>query len=293
MDMTLNQLLYFQKTALLENYHQAAEELHISQPSLSRAISQLEEELGVLLFQKKGRGVVLTKAGQIFLEYCSDILFRCEHAAEKMEELAGGGGRVDIGFVFPLAFQYIPSRVSGFLQRPENSQVTFSFQQNHTPWLAEQIRRGRLDIGFGGSHEGDDLDFFPLVRQELVVISPWPLETDAQHQVFLKVLDGQPLIGYDPACWMGRYESSLFRERHIQPSLRVSCPDEYSILPLVRSGLGLALVPDLDLLENEKGIFQYRIRDLDKIHTVYMFWSKKRPLLPAAERFIAYMKENR
>ena len=61
--MTLNQILYFQKVARLENYHQAAEELYISQPSLSRSMAVLESELGVALFEKKGRGVTLTKAG--------------------------------------------------------------------------------------------------------------------------------------------------------------------------------------------------------------------------------------
>ena len=62
--MTLNQILYFQKVARLENYHQASEELYISQPSLSRSIAALEEELGVILFEKKGRGITLTKAGK-------------------------------------------------------------------------------------------------------------------------------------------------------------------------------------------------------------------------------------
>ena len=54
--MTLNQILYFQKIANLENYHQAAEELYISQPSLSRSMASLENELGVTLFEKEGRG---------------------------------------------------------------------------------------------------------------------------------------------------------------------------------------------------------------------------------------------
>ena len=66
--MTLNQILYFRKVARLENYHQAAEELYISQPSLSRSMASLESELGVALFEKKGRGVTLTKAGKLFLE---------------------------------------------------------------------------------------------------------------------------------------------------------------------------------------------------------------------------------
>ena len=60
--MTLNQLYYFQTVARYENYRKAAEDLYISQPSLSRSIAALENELGVLLFEKNGRGVHLTKS---------------------------------------------------------------------------------------------------------------------------------------------------------------------------------------------------------------------------------------
>ena len=72
--MNLNQLYYFQKVAQLQHYHQAAKELNISQPSLSRSIANLEEELGVSLFQKNGRNIELTKYGSIFLEHVNRII---------------------------------------------------------------------------------------------------------------------------------------------------------------------------------------------------------------------------
>lgn len=67
--MTLNQILYFQKVARLENYHQAAEELYISQPSLSRSMAALESELGVALFEKR-QGRNTYKSGQAFSGTC-------------------------------------------------------------------------------------------------------------------------------------------------------------------------------------------------------------------------------
>ncbi len=70
--MTLNQILYFRKVARLENYHQAAEELYISQPSLSRSMASLESELGVACLKKKAE-VALTKAGKLFLEHADRI----------------------------------------------------------------------------------------------------------------------------------------------------------------------------------------------------------------------------
>ena len=100
--MTLNQILYFQKVARLENYHQAAEELYISQPSLSRSMAALESELGVALFEKKGRGVTLTKAGYLFLEHADRIAGDCDVAVGKMQELSSDGGKIDIGIFFRL-----------------------------------------------------------------------------------------------------------------------------------------------------------------------------------------------
>lgn len=100
--MTLNQILYFRKVARLENYHQAAEELYISQPSLSRSMAALESELGITLFEKKGRGVVLTNAGRLFLEHADRIAGDCDIAAGKMKELASGGGKINIGYFFHL-----------------------------------------------------------------------------------------------------------------------------------------------------------------------------------------------
>ena len=170
--MTLNQILYFQKIANLENYHQAAEELYISQPSLSRSMASLENELGVTLFEKEGRGVTLTKAGKMFLEYADRILTDCHIAVGKMREISMNGGKIDIGYVFPLAGHYIPHRVKLFLEQPENQKVVFNFWQNHTPAIAKKVKTGELDVGFGGCLEKDDMEFFPVANQKLVIITP-------------------------------------------------------------------------------------------------------------------------
>ena len=115
--MTLNQLRYFQAVARALNFRAAAEELYISQPSLSRSIDSLEQELGVMLFERAGRGISLTGSGRLFLEYTNRILDECDIAIYKMKELSSTGGRIDIGYVFPLANYYIPHKVRSFLLR--------------------------------------------------------------------------------------------------------------------------------------------------------------------------------
>ena len=72
--MTLNQLQYFYEAAKTQHFNRAADNLSISQPSLSRAIAALENEMGVILFERMGRNVSLTKAGQVFYEHAEKIL---------------------------------------------------------------------------------------------------------------------------------------------------------------------------------------------------------------------------
>ena len=130
--MTLNQLNYFYQAAMLQHFNQAAEKLNISQPSLSRSITALEDELGITLFEKSGRNVVLTKAGKIFLEHVTQILDDVKRAELKMHQLATDGGHIDIAYVSPLAREYIPQLVRSFLAISENKNITFNFHQDIT-----------------------------------------------------------------------------------------------------------------------------------------------------------------
>lgn len=84
--MNLQQLYYFRKLAEVQHYTEAAKALYITQPSLSDSIASLEHELSVSLFQKKGRGVQLTKYGQEFYEYVNQALGILEHGIAAVRE---------------------------------------------------------------------------------------------------------------------------------------------------------------------------------------------------------------
>lgn len=87
--MNLSQLYYFSKLADLQHYTRAAKELFITQPTLSGSISSLENELGVALFQKKGRNVELTKYGAEFLEYVNAALEQLDKGVAVMKSYSG------------------------------------------------------------------------------------------------------------------------------------------------------------------------------------------------------------
>lgn len=288
--MTLNQILYFQTVARVENYHRAAEELYISQPSLSRSIAALEAELGTRLFEKRGRGVVITKAGKLFLEYSDRILRECTIAVDKMQEISSDGGRLDIGYVFPLAGYYIPHMVRSFLDREENRHVAISFRQNYTGPIAELVRTGEVDVGFGGYLENGDMEFWPVLEEELVIITPADHRLNEMEDIPLAELNNYPVIGYDHASWMGKYTRLLYQKFDIHPDIVTESPDEYSMAALVSENFGIALVSWMDLLRHTN-VKVHRIKGIQIVDQKFMFWMKDRYRMPAVERFIAYMKE--
>ena len=287
--MTLNQLYYFKTVADYENFHRAAEKLFVSQPSLSRSIASLEKEMGISLFEKNGRGITLTKGGKLFLEYAERILSECEIATNKMKELTMKGGRIDIGMVFPLADQYMPHIVRQFLDIEENENVNFRFFQNHTPEIVRRIKSGEIDIGFGGYMENESsLEFYPVLEQEIVLISPKGYGFDGKEKISISVLDEYPVIGYDKESWMGYHTRKLYRRLGMHPNIVVDCSDEHSIMAFVREKFGLALIPRVDTLD-ENSFNIHRLEDIHLSHKTFMFWEKERYHLPVVERFLEYM----
>ena len=108
--MNLNQLHYFSKLAEVEHYTKAAEELDISQPTLSHAIGSLEKELGTKLFEKQGRNVTLTKYGSIFREYVDESLHVLDSGVKKVRALTGQTeGLIELGYIYPRLLSVILS----------------------------------------------------------------------------------------------------------------------------------------------------------------------------------------
>lgn len=128
--MNLYHLRYFVTLAKLEHYTKAAELLAITQPSLSHAISSLEKELGVKLFEKEGRNVVLTKCGQAFLEDVTKSLDILDSSINKLQMTGTGEGRIDIAQLRAVSSLIVPKLVRGFLDEHPNKNIDFRFHNS-------------------------------------------------------------------------------------------------------------------------------------------------------------------
>ncbi len=98
------------------------------------------------------------------------------------------------------------------------------------------------------------------------------------------------MIGYDRESWLGNYTKQLYRRLAFAPNIVVECPDEHSIVALVSEDFGIALVPAIEEI-NENRVNIHRFDDIELMHHTFMFWMRDRYQLPAVERFIEYMKQ--
>lgn len=288
--MTLNQLEYFQSVAKLQHFRQAAELLKISQPSLSRSMAALEQELNLVLFERQGRNVSLTKPGRVFLEHVNKILDEVHIAEYKMKQLAGSGGHIDIAYVFPLANYYIPHTVRTFLDIDKNKNVTFSFNQTHTKDMVSGLKSDRHDVIFGSYVPDEpDISFVPILSQDMVVITPLSHPLTSQSEVSCQVLTEYPLIGYDRYSGLGGFTNRFYKEHRMPVNIVCECPDENAIASLVAENFGIALVAHVDAI-SQNSVKIIPLSDTQLSHTVYMGYLKDKYQIPAVKRFIQFIK---
>lgn len=289
--MTLNQLGYFYQAAVLQHFNQAAEKMNISEPSLSRSIAALEDELGVTLFEKRGRNVILTKAGEIFLEHTTQILDDVKRAENKMHHLATDGGHIDIAYVSPLAREYIPRTVRNFLSLEQNRNITFNFNQDITSVNIEGLKKGAYDLIFGSySANEPNIEFVPIIKQEIVAILPPGHPLSRKEALQAADFADYQVLGYNRHSGLGKYTRSFFKEHGIAPNFICESPDENGIASLVAQGFGIALVADVDTIYRDEICIRPLISSESFSHTVYMGYMRGKYQLPAVQRFIAFVR---
>ncbi len=291
--MNLNQLYYFKTVAKVEHFRYAAELLSISQPSLSYAISSLEEELGIALFEKKGRNIVLTKYGKIFLSYVEEALDMLESGQKKIKQLTSPvAGHIDLAYVAPLAFSYIPTMVRKFLDVKAHGEITFSFKQGITGDIIEGLKSSKYDVGFCSYVENEkDIVFEPIIEQELVVVvqENHPLAT--RDEMPLADIAPYPIVAYDKHSGLGKALAKLFRAAQITPQVVCEGEDENAILGLVLQHFGIAVVAKTEALDHLP-LKAIHITSPQYHRQIFMAHMKNTQLAPVVQNFIAYIKNN-
>ena len=147
--MEIRQLRYFIEVAQREHISDAAIHLHVAQSAVSRQIANLEDELGVELFERVGRNVKLTPIGKIFLEHSISALQAIDYAKKQIDEyLNPEKGTIKIGFPTSLASHLLPTVISAF--KKEYPNVAFHLRQGSYNYLIDAVKNRELNLAFLG-----------------------------------------------------------------------------------------------------------------------------------------------
>jgi len=259
--MELRHLRYFVSVAEALSFTKAAAKLHTAQPSLTRQIKNLEEELGVRLFNRTKQQVTLTDEGRSFLVDAKRLLALAAETIESVRRLHSGEIRaLNVGYVSNLFHDLLPKTLSSFHQSfPTISVNLFDLS------CGEQFRGledGKLDLGFVGLHEPiarRGLEFRSIASYKTVVALPKDNSLTAKSTVDLKALAPMFFIGMSEASYPGYREwlTKCCKGAGFAPKVLQDVDLERTMIHAVAAGLGVALVPEqLKNLEHHNVLFR-------------------------------------
>lgn len=290
--MNLNQLRYFVTLAHLEHYTKAAEELKISQPSLSHAMTTLEEELETSLFQKQGRNVTLTKYGKLFLTYVEEALQILDLGIGKTRAMTGQTrGRVDLAFIYTLGSEFVPSLVSDFLRIYEELDVQFHFTVGNTTEVVEGLKNEKYDIAFCSMLESEpSVEFIPIGEERMVVVVPYGHPLSGKEVVSLEEAAVYQQIYYTKNSGLRPVIDKMFEEARIKPKIAYEIEEDGSMAGLVAQEFGIAIMPDIPILRT-LNVEVLELYAPDFVRRIYMAVSKENYQTPVVKKFASYVRK--
>lgn len=216
--MNLSQLYYFQKLAELQHYTRAAEELFISQPTLSHAISSLEEDLGCELFRKQGRNVRLTEDGAIFKTYVDEALGVLDEGVAALKIRQGRlTGTVQVGAIATVRADYLPALVLDY-RRKRGNLVELRIEQGSTTELVEGLLSGKLDLAIASRVDDARISFSKLFDQSMGVIVRQDHPLAKRESVALSELAGYEVYTYRADLPVGVRLDAFLRANGLEPT---------------------------------------------------------------------------
>jgi LysR family hca operon transcriptional activator len=242
--MELRHLRYFIAVAEIGSLTEAAKRrLYTSQPSLSRQIRDLEDQVGVELLSRSVHGVELTAAGKAFLDHARVALMHVDAAVETARRAAKPPTKTfAIGFQTGHEMNWLPQAMHVLHDELKNIHVTVS--SDYSPDLAEAIARGRLDLAFMRVEPGYDLEYHVVDHEPLIVLMPSDHRLTARDAICAQDFVGEIFIGgANKATVLRAVTDDYLRRSGLDLNLDHGVDNMAMAMSLVASTRGLALMP--------------------------------------------------
>lgn len=289
--MDMSQLKYFQILAGAGSFTKASEDLNLSQPALSRSISRLEEEMGVPLFERKSRGVVLNRYGEIFLPHANRVLLEIDEGKQKINDrIHPNQGTISLAFIETLGFSFIPNLISKF--RKKDPKVEFQLLQDTTVNILGLLSNGKIDIGFCSPQAlEENISSIKLSKEELFLIVPKSHPLAGRELVNLSDVAEEPFVLFKKETALHDVIENLCREAGFVPKMSFESFEERTVAGLVGASFGVALLPHIPGLDKRK-ISLIRVSTPKCFRKIEMVWRKEAYMPPVVMHFKDFVQNN-
>lgn len=242
--MDIRQLRYFIAIAEQGTISKAAEHLHMAQPPLSRQLKMMEDELGVVLFDRnKKKKVSLTPQGELFLNKAKNILHGMEEAMLEVKEFSGEiSGTLSVGSTIYCA-PVLLSTLNQF--RQEYSHIKFNIWEGNSTQLMHLLKNHQIDIAItGGPLSQKDIEFKKLEVDPCVLVVPNDYTLN-KRMISIQEISEIPLLLLRPTEGAGLFDQIInaFHRLSLTPNILCECHDSAMLLNLVEMGFGATILP--------------------------------------------------
>lgn len=286
--MTLTQLEYFCALAKTGQYTRAAQELNVSQPSISYAISELEAELGVPLTEKRNRTIALTPCGEFFLGYAKRAIDTLDEGVKMTRQMIDPQkGTVSLGYFYSISDHFIPDIVETFFKSNTDYSITFKFSQYNNRDILNELKRGNVDLAFCVAPD-DEVEYAEIARQKLYVAVHEGHRLAKKEGVALSELANEPMVVLEQSSGLRKTVEQLFDDNKVPKNIAFETQECTSALQSIVFNRAVSIMPRIPLMQLQP-IAVIPLVEPDYSRPVYLAWRRGEKLLPPAKRVRDYI----
>jgi LysR family hydrogen peroxide-inducible transcriptional activator len=290
--MELHQLRYFVAVAETGNFTRAAERAHISQPSLSQQIMNLEKEVGHKLFHRLGRKTVLTEAGTTFLERARRILFEVENAARELSDHPGLGRRITVGAVQTVMPYLIAPLIARC--REQHPNLLIDVREDFRSNLVRGVVEGDLDLAIVPLPVKDHrLSIEPLLTEPLLLVVGKKHPIASRTEMNINDLVEETFISLGDSSTLAAQIRAFFGDHHFQPRIGLRCAQVATLKLFVAMGLGISILPQVARVADDRDTLTYlRLTGSEPHRELVVIRHLQRYQSRGSEQFLALLREH-
>lgn len=286
MDMNIQKYIAFVKTVELGSFTKAAKYLNYSQSGISRMINDLEKEWGVILLERGRSGLRLTSDGLNLFPAAKKLFEEYQNLQHQIEEIHGlQSGVVRIGTFSSVATHWLPKIIKRF--KTDYPNIDFELLLGDYHEIEKWIIEGRVDFGFLRLPTLPELETLFLELDNLIVVLPESHHLAKYKKIPIAELSKSPFILLEKE---GNSDiSELFKKWNVSPKINFTTWDDYAIMAMVESDLGISILPQLILQRIPYNIITKEL-EVPAYRKIGLAYKEKQTLSLASKQFLDYLQ---